>query len=93
MGDFCQQTAHPVLCRVPGLVAGVGLEGKEVQDGIAAHQMLQLCGAEQVHGRPATQHHEAPSKRLKLYAPVQGQVGQRRQRGLAVWPEGLPGGG
>lgn len=47
------QGAHPVVCSEAALVAGVGLQRGKVQDGIAAHQPLQLGRTEQVDGRAA----------------------------------------
>lgn len=57
----------PMIGAVASVVAGVGLHGIKVQQRVPAHQALQLCGAEEVDGRPATQHHETPCKCLKLH--------------------------
>lgn len=48
------------------LIAGIGLQSYEVQDGVAANKALQLGCAEQVDGWAATKHHEAFGKCLKL---------------------------
>ena len=55
-----------MLCSVSSFIAGIGLQCRKVQNGVAAHQALKLCCAEQVDGWAATEHHEAASKRLKL---------------------------
>ena len=56
-----------MLRAVATIIAGIGLHGIKVQQGVAAHQPLQLCGAEQVNGRTSTKHHETSCKRLKLH--------------------------
>jgi len=58
---------HLVLCVVAAVIASVGLQRREVQDGVAAHQALQLGCTEQVDGWAPAQHHEPPRKRLKLH--------------------------
>lgn len=61
-----ERWAHPVVSGVAAVIAGVGLQSGKVQNGVAAHQALQLSRAEQVDGRAPAQHHEPPRKRLKL---------------------------
>ena len=56
----------PVLRAVATIIAGIGLHGVKVQQGVAADEALQFCGAEQVDGRTPAQHHEPSGKRLKL---------------------------
>ena len=84
-----------MLCSVSCFIAGIGLQCREVQDGVAAHQTLQLCRAEQVDGWAATEHHEAASKGLKLRAcmcfSVQSNPWKSRQMSMTA-DEALPGG-
>lgn len=44
----------PVLRAVTTIIAGIGLHGIKVQQGVATDQPLQLCGAEQVDGGTPT---------------------------------------
>lgn len=59
---------YPVVRTVAALVSSVRLQSREVQNRVSAHQALQFCGAEEVHGWAPTEHHEASCKRLKLHA-------------------------
>lgn len=59
--------AYSVVRAVAPVVAGIGLHGIKVQQGVATHQPLQLCGTEQVNGGAPTQRHEALGEGLKLH--------------------------
>lgn len=57
---------YPVLRAVAAVIACIGLHGIKVQQGVATHQPLQLCGTEQVNGWAPTQCHEPLCEGLKL---------------------------
>jgi hypothetical protein len=52
--------------RVPSLVARVLLQAVKVEEGVAAHQALQLGGGEELQGGAAAEHEEALGKGLEL---------------------------
>ncbi len=56
-----------MLRSVAAVVARVLLEGRKVQNGVAADQALQLRSTEQVDGWAAQQFLKAPCKGLKLH--------------------------
>ncbi len=59
---------HPVLCVVAALVARALLQRLKIQEGVAAHQALQLRGAKQLQRWAAAEHEEALGKCLELHS-------------------------